>query len=320
MKIISYCLFGQEQWYKNGLIENVKIAQSLFEGWVVRVYASNQIEKDYLKKIESFKNVQLIIKKEKYPFEGLLWRMLPMQENHEVVIVRDVDTRLFLRDKNLVDDWITSDFKYHICRDNPGSYNVILGGLWGGKKAELNLEKDFHSWRESYVKNKDSLYLWDIGFLRKYVYPIIRKNLVVYTEHVKMECEYNVRKIPGERGNYNGSIISLGMYIPEDFDINDQDKSLEDVKTFGRSRNEQRLEYLKIDKEFNPNHYKLRTYKVLFMYKNYYINLLYLFLRIIFNPRISLIKLIYIYINNRFLSKIFNTKKIINHNLFEEYK
>ena len=61
-------MFGQEQWYKNGLLENIKLAKILFEGWVVRVYASNQIEKDYLRKINSFANVQLIIKKEKYPF------------------------------------------------------------------------------------------------------------------------------------------------------------------------------------------------------------------------------------------------------------
>lgn len=320
MKLISYTVFGEENWYKNGLIHNIEIARTLFSDWTVRVYLSDKIEKQFIEKVSKYKNVDLVIKKEKYPFEGLLWRMLPMQENHEAVIVRDVDTRLFLRDKNLVDDWIASDFKYHICRDNPGSYNVILGGLWGGKKSKLDLEKNFHTWREDYIKNKNSFYLWDIDFLRRYVYPVIRKNLVVYTEHVKMECEYNVRKIPGERGNYNGTIISLGMYIPEDFDINDQDKSLEDVKTFGRSRNEQRLEYLKIDKEFNPSHHKLKTYKVLFMYKNFYINLLYLFLRVIFNPRISLIKLTYIYINNRFLSKILNTKKIINHNLFEEYK
>ena len=320
MKIISYTIFGEEQWYRNGLIKNIEIAKNLFSDWTVRVYISNKVEKEFIRKVSKYSNVELVIKNENYPFEGLLWRMLPMQENHEAVIVRDVDTRLFLRDKNLVDDWIASDFKYHICRDNPGSNNVILAGLWGGKKSKLNLEKDFYSWREDYIKNKNSLYLWDQDFLRKYVYPVIRKNLVVYTEHVKMECEYNVRKIPGERGNYNGTIISLGMYIPEDFDINDQDKSLEDVKTFGRSRNEQRLEYLKIDKEFNPSHHKLKTYKVLFMYKNFYINLLYLFLRVIFNPRISLIKLAYIYINNRFLSKILNTKKIINHNLFEEYK
>ena len=320
MKIISYTIFGEEQWYRNGLIKNIEIAKNLFSDWTVRVYISNKVEKEFIRKVSKYSNVELVIKNENYPFEGLLWRILPMEEGHDAVIVRDCDTRLFQRDKNLVDDWIASDFKYHICRDNPGSYNVILGGLWGGKKSKLDLEKNFHTWREDYIKNKNSFYLWDIDFLRRYVYPVIRKNLVVYTEHVKMECEYNVRKIPGERGNYNGTIISLGMYIPEDFDINDQDKSLEDVKTFGRSRNEQRLEYLKIDKEFNPSHHKLKTYKVLFMYKNFYINLLYLFLRVIFNPRISLIKLAYIYINNRFLSKILNTKKIINHNLFEEYK
>jgi hypothetical protein len=320
MKIISYTIFGEEQWYRNGLIKNIEIAKNLFSDWTVRVYISNKVEKEFIRKVSKYSNVELVIKNENYPFEGLLWRILPMEEGHDAVIVRDCDTRLFQRDKNLVDDWMSDKFKYHICRDNPGSYNVMLAGLYGGKNSKLIIEDKWHSWRKKYIQKKKNLFLWDQDFLRRHVYPYIRHDLVVYTEHVRMNCEKNVKKIPGERGFYNGKYIQLGMYIDEDYDKNDEKKSVEDLKTFGRSRNEQRLEYLKIDKEFNPNHYKLRTYKVLFMYKNYYINLLYLFLRIIFNPRISLIKLIYIYINNRFLSKIFNTKKIINHNLFEEYK
>jgi len=320
MKIISYCLFGQEQWYKNGLLENIKLAKILFEGWVVRVYASYQIEKDYLRKINSFANVQLIIKKEKYPFEGLLWRMLPMQEGHDAVIVRDCDTRLFQRDKNLVDDWMSLNFKYHICRDNPGSNNVILAGLYGGKKPKLEIEDKWHKWRENYVKGKKSLYLWDNDFLRKYIYPHIWRDLIVYSEHVRMECEKNVKKIPGERGIYNGTIIQLGMYIDEDFDESDENKSYHDFIEFGQSRNKQRLQYMKESKKFNPLEQDMKIYKPIYKYKNFLMNSFYLFFSILFNKKIFLVKIFYILFNNRILYKLFKTKKIINHNLFEEYK
>ena len=71
-----------------------------------------------------------------------------MQENHDVVIVRDVDTRLFPRDKNLVDDWVKSPFKYHICRDNQGSVQPILAGLWGGKQPDLPISETWEKWVE----------------------------------------------------------------------------------------------------------------------------------------------------------------------------
>ena len=320
MKLISYTVFGKENWYRRGLIHNIKIAKNLFSDWIVRVYLSDKIEKEFIEKVSKYKNVDLILKKERYPFEGLLWRMLPMQEGHDAVIVRDCDTRLFQRDKNLVDDWMSSSFKYHVCRDNPGSWNVMLGGLYGGKKPKLIIEDKFHKWRESYIKNKNSLYLWDIGFLRQHVYPFIRSNLIVYSEHVKMNCEKNVKKIPGERGFYKGRIIQLGMYIEEDFDDKDENKSPEDIKEFGQSRNDQRLQYMEKDKKFNPSDDGMKIYKPLYKYKNNLINYIYLFMSIVLDKNISLFYLLYIFFNNRVSSKYFGTRKILNHKLFETFK
>ena len=159
MKIISYSIFGKEQWYRNGLMKNIQIAKTLFEDWTVRVYASSKLEKDFINKVSKNKNVELIVKNEKYPYEGLMWRMLPMQEGHEAVAVRDCDTRLFQRDKNLLDDWLSTKFKYHVCRENPGAYSVILAGLYGGKKPNLVIEDKFHKWREKYIKGKKLIFI-----------------------------------------------------------------------------------------------------------------------------------------------------------------
>ena len=37
-----------------------------------------------------------------------------MEEGHEAVIIRDVDTRLFQRDVNLVRDWLKDGKQYHV--------------------------------------------------------------------------------------------------------------------------------------------------------------------------------------------------------------
>ncbi len=58
MKIISYSLFGEELFYRKGLLRNIDIAADLFKEWIVRVYASNKIPSDYLRSI-SKENVDL---------------------------------------------------------------------------------------------------------------------------------------------------------------------------------------------------------------------------------------------------------------------
>ena len=243
MKIISYCIFGDEVVYKNGLKKNIDIAKNLFPDWTVRVYISDKIDKDFAKEINN-SNTEIIIKEEKYPYHGLLWRMLPMTEGHETVIIRDVDTRIFERDVALVNDWLNTEYKFHICRDNPGSYQPILAGLWGGKNPNLKIIKYWEKWKKDY--SKKSTYLWDQGFLKKYIYPQIRNNTVIYSENNFYEGEKNIRKIPFERGNFENRIISLGMYCLNDLseeDNNKQDKNY--INDMGISKNQERKNTIK---------------------------------------------------------------------------
>ena len=58
----------------------------------------------------------------------------------DVVIVRDVDTRIFQRDINLINDWLKTDFKFHVVRENLGSHWPIMAGIWGGKSKFENFE------------------------------------------------------------------------------------------------------------------------------------------------------------------------------------
>lgn len=251
MKLISYTIFGEEEFYRKGLKANIDIAKTLFPDWTVRVYCCTKLPKDFIQSIDK-PNVEIIIKEQKYNYHGLLWRFLPMQENHDVVIVRDVDTRLFQRDKNLVDDWLETPHKYHICRDNLGSNQPVLAGLWGGKKPNLPVQKTWDKW----VKNENAkgIFLWDQGYLKKYVYPRILSDLVVYTEHNIFEGEKNIRKIPGERGYFEGRPISLGMYPIQDMSDEDDNRSSDAaIEKLGHSYNEGRRRLLASNVEDETN-------------------------------------------------------------------
>ena len=186
-----------------------------------------------------------------------------MEENHDAVIVRDVDTRLFNRDRQLVDHWLASNLKFHICRDNIGSFQPILGGLWGGKKPNLKISKFWNEWKKNQKEE-----LWDIGFLKKHIYPIIRSDLLVFTEHNIYLGEKNIIKL-GPREKYMGRSIMIGMVIKEDLQLTDQE-----IKN---NRNKERLEnYVNYETSKDEKDKFIRILFPRYYFKNFFINLIYL--------------------------------------------
>lgn len=263
MKVISYSIFGKEQLYRIGLLKNIELAKKLFPEWKVFIYLNTNYEdKQFLKDINQ-PHTKLIDLKEEHPQDGFLWRMLPLEQNYEAVIVRDVDTRLFERDKKVVDNWLASDCKFHLCRDNFGSYQPILGGSWGGKNSKLKIKDDWDIWK----KNQGD-YLWDIGFLKKYVYPEIRKDLLVFSEHTIYLGETNIIKL-GPREKYQGRSVMLGMVIKDDIQESDNE-------ILG-NRNQERLKhYTDYDPNKDPNDKLIRILFPKHYFKNPILNFLYL--------------------------------------------
>ena len=264
MKVISYSIFGKEKLYRVGLLKNVELAKKLFPDWKVFIHLNpNYEDKQFLKDINQ-PNTEIIDLKEEHPQDGFLWRMLPLEQNYDVVIVRDVDTRLFERDKKLVDYWLNSDCKYHLCRDNFGSYQPILGGLWGGKNPNLKIRDNWNIWK----KNQGDKITHDIPFLKKYIYTHIRKNLLVFSEHTIYLGETNIIKL-GPREKFNKQPVMLGMIIKDD--IQESDNEIQG------NRNQERLKhYTDYDPSKDPND-KLIT--ILFpkhYFKNPILNFLYL--------------------------------------------
>ena len=74
--------------------------------------------------------------------------------------------------------------------------------------------------------------------------------------------------------NYTTRYVYRGRFCEKD-----ENKSPEDIKEFGQSRNDQRLQYMEKDKKFNPSDDGMKIYKPLYKYKNNLINYIYLFMR-----------------------------------------
>jgi hypothetical protein len=216
-KIIVYSIFGQEEFYRKGLIDNLKIIDVMFPDFVTRIYADATLPADFVRTLEG-PNVEIVIKKSEYPYHGLLWRFLPLLEPEVFSVIRDCDQRLTERDRWMYDDFHSTGRNYFVIRDLPGCKSPLMAGGWGfqGIKEGVQVVKLWDEWRKS-QKLLPGGYLWDQGFLGKKIYPKIRHQLTTYTDHVLYEGESDIRRIPigrlvdreiSEKLTYNSSDIA----------------------------------------------------------------------------------------------------------------
>lgn len=177
-KIISFSLWGDNPVYNVGAIRNAELAKDIYPDWVCRYYYGTSTLESTIEKLKGFDNVELINMGVGGDWTGMFWRFYPASDNDVgVVIVRDCDSRLNLREKYAVDEWLNSDKEFHIMRDHPAHGTEILGGMWGAKKGVVNNMKELI---DDYIKG--DFWQVDQNFLREKIYPLVKDNSSVHDE------------------------------------------------------------------------------------------------------------------------------------------
>jgi hypothetical protein len=140
-------------------------------------------------------------------------RFFPIDnDNVDVMIVRDSDSRIHARDIWTINQFLKSNKKFHIIRDHKYHGVLICGGLWGIKKdliyfkfkdQILSLKNDFENkWGSDQI------------FLGQYIYDNIKHDVLIHS-NIKMNDEEILTQIPfevidddfcGQVINYNGDI------------------------------------------------------------------------------------------------------------------
>lgn len=173
-KLITFSLWGNNPIYIIGAIKNALLAQEFYPDWVCRFYIDNiAIKNNNIKYLKAIKNTEII----DYDIVGdwtfNIKRFLPLYENIDYMISRDCDSRLSLREKIAVDQWIKSGKKFHIMRDHPFQFNFpILAGMFGGTKIlEDNL---------CFSSTTNDGHFSDQIFLQKYIYPLIKNDCLIH--------------------------------------------------------------------------------------------------------------------------------------------
>lgn len=204
MKVISFSLWGQDPKYLIGAIKNADLAAKIYPDWVCRFYVGSSVPSSITSQLEQRKNTQVVKREEWGNWESMYWRFEPSSESDvEVVISRDTDSRLSLREKYAVDQWLDSDKGFHIMRDHPWHKYPVLGGMWGSKRGTLpnmkQMIKDFSS---------EDAYGTDYVFFAQSVLPTLQESDIMVHDPF-----FSGKPFPREREGYE--------FVGKVFDEND---------------------------------------------------------------------------------------------------
>lgn len=194
--LISFCLWGNEPIYTIGAIRNADLAKEIYPGWRCRFYVGTSTPSKIVDELRLRTNTEVIIMDSPGDWTSMFWRFYPAGEPEiDVMLSRDTDSRLSLREKMAVEEWLKSDKGFHIMRDFPAHQHKILGGMWGAKKGAVSnmngLISDYIL--KNSAVNKKGI---DQDFLREYVYPLIKDNCLIHDEF------FEHKPFPSKRKGY----------------------------------------------------------------------------------------------------------------------
>lgn len=190
-KIVSFSLWGNNPKYTTGAIYNAELTPEIYPGWFSRFYIGASTHVSIGKKLEEL-GAEVIYMNEPGDWRGMFWRFYPAADDDvEIMLSRDADSRLNLREKAAVDEWLMSDKDFHIMRDHPAHSAPIMGGMWGARGSIL---RDIKNMIDQY--HKGDFWQVDQNFLRDRIYPIVRNFACVHDEF------YEKKPFPTVRTNY----------------------------------------------------------------------------------------------------------------------
>lgn len=214
-KVISFSLWGNEDRYTIGAIKNAHLAQEFYPDFECWFYIhQDTVLPVVINELRSMTNVKIILRSGNLEtLKPMLWRFESIDDlNVEINLSRDTDTRILLREKLAVDEWIQSGTLFHIMRDHPHHINPntpIMGGMFGTRKIpDLNWNNAMNN--TSLNDKGRKLYNKDQDFLAKVIYPKIINNCIIHSTFGGVLNERNVKKFPipyDEHYNFVGGYV-----------------------------------------------------------------------------------------------------------------
>jgi hypothetical protein len=225
-KIICFSLWGNNECYNWGALENALLAQKIYPEWICRFYIGRNVIPEMISKLQKLNNVELVYMNEHKSMGNTFWRFSPVfEEDYEVYLSRDTDSRLNIREKAAVDEWLKGKKNICIIRDHKYHNEKIMAGMFGARNSCLKKYKNL--FLESLNKPNEA-YFSDQLFLRN-IYDKVKEDSLIFDNHNHFKNE-KLLNIP--ETNFKGYI---GEIVCDNFDEIKKKYGLE-IKKVDRKR------------------------------------------------------------------------------------
>ena len=186
-KIISFSLWGQDPKYNIGAIRNAELAKIYYPGWICKFYVGYSVyaNEDYttIDQLEAMANVQVIHMSEPGDWKSMFWRFAPAGDDDcEVFISRDCDSRLGAREAIAVQEWLDGPHLVLSLGDHPYHFNpsqALMGGMFGMKK---NACPEMVDLIEQFIDQYPDAWQCDQDFLKDKIWPLVRHKVLAYSD------------------------------------------------------------------------------------------------------------------------------------------
>jgi hypothetical protein len=106
-------------------------------GWQLRFYLKEDVPADVRQELQELGADTIVLKDTSKLGFGMNWRFLASEDaSVDAFVSRDCDSRLSLRDRYAIEQWMGTDKPFHVVRDHPSHASYpLMGGTWGAKNA-----------------------------------------------------------------------------------------------------------------------------------------------------------------------------------------
>ena len=111
---------------------------------------------------------------------AMIWRFFPsLDPQVDILMSRDLDSRLSRRELAAVEEWLTSGAPVHVMRDSPDHAASMLGGMWGARMEDDNIRRLWAGHWDRMLEDKLAFASREVkgpdqNILDKYVWPWAR--------------------------------------------------------------------------------------------------------------------------------------------------
>jgi hypothetical protein len=167
MKVISYCLWGNNPKYIDGLYRNVCIIKEKLPGYRVYLY----VNKNYYIDIDGFTVIRTNHDGNYLMFD----RFRPVGD---ITYSRDLDSPILDREIEAMKEFEASDKGIHVMRDHPYHRARILGGTLGIKKGAV---RGINKLIDNHIYKYNDEWFSDQIFLNDIIYPMVKDNMLIHS-------------------------------------------------------------------------------------------------------------------------------------------